>query len=100
MVDVFPVVGIATVELGGTPASRPTYFFECITNLNNGSGVRWTRMTTQNRFEEEDIPDGSPGKRLSAGGIDYPDLDIYTCSDQYSDDVISINITACKYDMK
>ena len=95
-VDVIPVIGIATVELGGSAASRPTYYFECITNKNNGSGIRWTRMSAQLRFDVEDIPDGSPGKRLNVGGIDYPDLDIYTCSDEHSDDVTSVNITACE----
>ena len=53
-------------------------------------------MSSQNAFGVENIPDGSPGKRLDVGGIDYQDLDIYTCSDQYSDDVASINITSCK----
>ena len=91
----FPVVGIATVELGGAPISRPTYYFECTTNLNNGSGIWWTRMSAQQRFAVESIPDGT-GKRLRVAGIDYPDLDIYICSDQYSDDVASINITACE----
>ena len=37
------VIGIATVELGGSPTTRPTYYFDCITNLNNGSGIRWDR---------------------------------------------------------
>ena len=98
-VELIDVVGIATVELGGDPASRPTYFFECTTNLNNGSGIRWTRLNTAHRFSVEDIPNGeSSGKRLNVGGIDYPDLDIYTCSDLYSNDVASINITACKSD--
>ena len=97
-VELIDVVGIASVELGGNPASRPTYFFECTTNLpmNNGSGIRWTRMTTQHRFEVEDIPDGSHGKRLNVGGINYPDLDVYICSDSTSSDVVSVNITGCK----
>ena len=98
-VKLISVVGIATVELGGTPASRPTYFFECITNLNNGSGIRWTRMSAHQRFQVVDTPGNSTGKRMKAENIDYPDLDIYTCSDQYSNDVVSINITACKYNI-
>ena len=93
--DIIPVVGIATVELGGDPAGRPTYYFDCITDINNGSGLRWTKMSTENRFEFEPIPWGTPpGMRLSVGGIDYGDLDIYTCSDMYSNDVVSVNITA------
>ena len=97
-VAVFPVVGIATVELGGLPSSRPTYFFECITTRSNGSGIMWERLSTPHRFGVVNIPDGSAGKRLNVGGIDYPDLDIYICSDRFSDDVASVNITACKYD--
>lgn len=94
--SVVSVVGIATVELGGSPANQPTYYFECITNRNNGSGIRWSRMSAQHRFQVVDIPDGSPGKRLDVEGISYPDLDIYTCSDRYSNDVTSVNITACE----
>ena len=90
------IVGIATVELGGRSTSQPTYYFDCITNSNNGSGIRWTRMSTQHRFQVMDIPDGSPGKRMDATGINYVDLDVYTCSDQYSNQVTSVNITACE----
>ena len=84
------------MELGGNPASRPAYYFDCITDLNNGSGLTWTRLSTQHRFVVEAIPDGRPGIRLNAGGIDYVDLDIYTCSDQYGSDTVSVNITACE----
>ena len=93
-IRVFPVVGIATVEFGGHPASQPVYFFECITTRNNGSGITWTRLSAQNPFEVVDIPSGSAGKRLHVGAIDFPDLDVYTCSDKLSDDFASINITA------
>ena len=53
-------------------------------------------MSTPHQFHVMDIPGGSPGKRLDVAGIDYPDLDVYTCSDQYSNDVASVNITACE----
>ena len=94
--EIFDIVGVATVELGGDAASRPTYFFDCKTNLNNGSGIRWTRMSTDNTFEIESIPDGSAGKRLDAADIDYQHLDVYTCSDQYNGESASLNITGCK----
>ena len=90
------VVGIATVELGGLSTSQPTYYFDCITNLNNGSGIRWDRTNGLNRFRIIDIPDGSPGKRLDTSDINYPDLDTYICSDRYSTDVASVNINACE----
>ena len=92
-VDVYSVVGIATVELSGDPASRPTYYFDCKTTRNNASGLMWTKMNNQTRFEVQVIPDGSPGKRLNASGIGYHDLDKYVCSDTTSNDVASINIT-------
>ena len=53
-------------------------------------------MSAQHRFPVINIPDGSPGKRLDVIGMDYPDLDVYTCSDQYSNDVVSVNIAACE----
>jgi hypothetical protein len=90
------VNGIATVELGGLSSSQPTYFFDCITTRNNGSGIRWDRTSALNRFRVIDIPDGSPGKTLDAVDINYPDLDIYVCSDRFSNDVASVNITACE----
>ena len=90
------VVGIATVELGGSLANQPTYYFDCITNMNNGSGIRWSRMSTHHRFQVVSIPGGLPGKRLDVVGITYSDLDIYTCSDRYTNDVVSVNITACE----
>ena len=95
-VQVTQIVGIATVELGGNPASRPTYYFDCISDQNNGSGLSWTRLSAQHDFVFEAIPDGRPGIRLGVGNIDYPDLDIYTCSDRYSSDTVSVNITACE----
>ena len=90
------VIGIATVELSGLSTSQPTYYFDCVTNSNNGSSIRRDRMSTLNRFRVIDIPDGSPGKRLDTADINYPDLDTYVCSDQYSNDVSSVNITACE----
>ena len=88
----YPVVGIATVELDQT--TPITYFFDCITNLNNGSGLRWTRQSTPHRF-----PTSAPQSsklRLDATGISQSDLDIYICSDLYSADVAAINITDCE----
>ena len=93
------VVGLATIELGGDAASQPTYFFDCVTDRNNGSGLRWTRSSFPHSFEVDATPDGVPGIRMDVGGIDYPDLDIYICSDQFSDDVARLNITDRKYSL-
>jgi hypothetical protein len=54
-------------------------------------------MSAPNRFRIIDIPDGSPGKRMDTVDINYPDLDTYICSDRFSNDVASVNITACKF---
>ena len=97
LLEMFEIVGIATVELDGDPADRPTYYFDCITNLNNGSGIRWTRVGDQNTFEIEEIPNGSPGKRLNAEDIASTDLGVYVCSDLYSDDVAMFTITSREY---
>ena len=93
LVDLIPVIGLATVELD----SDLVYIFDCITDLNNGSGLVWARVSAQHRFQVETIPDGTPGKRLEAVRISYSDLDVYVCSDRYSSDVVSINITGCKW---
>lgn len=53
-------------------------------------------MSVWNWFRVIDIPDGSPGKRLDTADISYSDLDTYVCSDRYSNDVASVNITACE----
>ena len=102
-VEIIPVISIATVELGGDLASRPTYFFDCITDvhMNNGSGIKWTRMDMDlHRFDVGDIPSGNyynaTGRRMNVGGITYGDLGVYICSDSASDDSVSVNITGCK----
>ena len=91
-IEIIPVVGIATVELDG----GVTYYFDCLTDLNNGSGLMWTRLSVQHRFEVESIPGGTPGKRLLLVGIRHSDLDVFICSDRYSDDVVFVNITGCE----
>ena len=93
------VVGLATIELSGDSASHPTYFFDCVTDRNNGSGLRWTRSSFPHSFEVDATPDGVSGIRMDVDRIDYPDLDIYICSDQFSDDVARLNITDRKYSL-
>ena len=84
------VVGIATVELN----AGITYYFDCITDRNNGSGLVWVRQNSHHRFEVESIPNGSPGKRLWMVNVEFRDLDVYICSDgYYIEDVMFINIT-------
>ena len=88
-VEMFPVVGIATVAID----DQITNYFDCVTDLrfNNGSGIRW--VVHGRRFTVHPIPDGSPGKRLNLPGITTADLGMYTCWDTYSGDVTNITIT-------
>lgn len=89
-VQIVRVVGIATVELNEGIA----YYFDCITDRNNGTGLVWARQSSHHRFEVNLIPNGSPGKRLWMVDVEYHDLDVYICSDgYYIDDVVFINIT-------
>ena len=85
------VICLATIEFDS--ASQPSYFFDCVTDRNNGSGLRWTRLSSPHSFTVNAIPDNVPGIRMDVGGIDYPDLDVYICSDRYSDDVVKLNVT-------
>ena len=96
--DILPVVGIATVEIIGLPHERPTYYFDCISNQNNGSGLRWTRLNGPQRFRVDTIHSGLPGIRMSSGGIGSSDLGVYRCTDDYSNDAASLNITDSKRD--
>ena len=92
------MAGLATVELEGSLDNRPSYYFDCVTDLNNGSGLVWTRQSAENRFEVVAIPGNMTGKRLDATrpSIESQDLDVYTCKDTLSDEAISVNITDCK----
>ena len=91
-VEMFPVVGIATVVID----NQITNYFDCITDLtsNNGSRIRWVVHDRQ-RFSVHPITDvsGLPGKRLNLPGITIADLGMYTCWDSYSGDVTNITIT-------
>ena len=91
-VEMFPVVGIATVAID----NQITNYFDCVTDLtsNNGSGIRWAVHDRQ-RFSVHPITEvsGLPGKRLNLPGITIADLGMYTCWDSYSGDVTNITIT-------
>lgn len=70
------------------------YYFDCISDLNNGSGIVWSRERAPLGFEFVPIPSGESGKRLVVDGITHSDLDVYICSDRHSNDVERVNITA------
>ena len=94
--EILSVVRIATVKIIGNDYEKPTYFFDCISNQNNGSGLRWTRLDGPQRFAFRPLISGLPGIRMSSGGIHSGDLGVYTCVDDYSDDVAFLNITDSK----
>ena len=50
-------------------ASRLTYYFDCTTDRNNMSGIRWSRMSGINRFRPERVEGNPCVLRLPAGGM-------------------------------
>ena len=93
-VDIYEVIGLASIELeAGSSNARPTYFFDCSTTLNNGSGIMWLYNGDAPRFGVAAIPTSTNGKRLSASGITESDLGLYNCVDTYTNTNVSINIT-------
>lgn len=94
-VEVFPVQGLATVEL---VANGPTYYLDCNTSRNDGSGIMWRRIGAQNRFSVSDVA-SSASKRLSLARLAESDLGLYECFDSQSGagDRAIVNITTGKY---
>jgi len=91
-VEVWRVAGVATVELGGL--NPPTYFFDCNSTINNGSGITWSRLGgAQIRFSVREVGNG---KRLDAGVFQYEDLGEYLCLDQRTNNQLILNITDSK----
>ena len=94
-VEVFPVQGLATVEL---VANGPTYYLDCNTSRNDGSGIMWQKVDGQNRFLVSDVA-SSASKRLSLARLAESDLGLYECFDSQSGagDRAIVNITTGNY---
>ena len=94
-VAVFPVQGLATVEL---VTNGPTYYLDCNTSRNDGSGIVWRRIGDHNRFSISDIV-SSASKRLNLLRLGESDLGLYECLDNRSSagDRAIVNITTGKY---
>ena len=97
-VHVFPVEGLATVEL---VANGPTYYLDCITSRNDSSGISWRRIDGSNRISVSDAFAGGTagcGKRLRLVLITESDLGLYECFDNQSGagDRAIVNITTGK----
>ena len=90
-VKMFPVQGLATVEL---VAGGPTYYLDCNTSRNDGSGILWRRIDGHNRFIVSDI-DSTASKRLNLVRLNESDLGLYECLDNQSSagDRAIVNIT-------
>lgn len=90
-VEVFPVQGLATVEL---VAGGPTYYLDCNTSRNDGSGISWRRINGHNRFQISDIA-STASKRLNLVRLNESDLGLYECFDNQSSagDSAIVNIT-------
>ena len=87
--EIWKVEGVATVELDGCCL----YVFDCNTTLNNGSGVRWTRLDGSNGLRVRPLTNG---KRLDAEGLSYQHLGNYLCWDERTDERLILRITDSK----
>lgn len=95
-VEVYRVRGLATVEL---VTNGPTYYLDCNTSRNDGSGIMWRRIDGRhNRFSVTDIA-SSASKRLDLARLTESDLGVYECFDSQSSagDRAIVNITTGKY---
>ena len=69
------------------------YVFDCNTTLNNGLGVRWTRLNGSNGLRERPLTNG---KRLDAEGLSYQHLGNYLCWDERTAERLILRITDSK----
>ena len=91
--EIWKVEGVATVEIGGLhPAG---YVFDCNTTLNNGSGVRWSRLDGSH-LNGLVVRPLINGERLDAERISYMHLGNYSCWDERTNDQLILRITDSK----
>ena len=67
--------------------------FDCNTTLNNGSGVRWTRLDGSLELTERPLING---KRLDAEGLLNQHLGNYLCYDERTAEGLVLRITDSK----
>ena len=69
--------------------------FDCNTTLNNGSGVRWSRLDGShlNGLVVRPLINGA---RLDASGISYQHLGNYSCWDATTNEQLILRITDSK----
>lgn len=88
MVEVFQVQQLATVEF----ILSVTYYLDCNTSRNDGSGIMWRRVGDDNPFQVTAIASGN-GQRLSFADLNNSSLGRYECFDTLSGDSATVNIT-------
>ena len=90
--EVWRVEGVATVAIGGN--NPPRYVFDCNTTLNNGSGIRWTRLDRSHLGLP--VRSLTNGERLDAGVLMYQNLGNYSCLDHRTGERLTLMITDSK----
>ena len=68
--------------------------FDCNTTLNNGSGVRWTRLDGSHLGLA--VRPLTNGKRLDAGVLVHQNLGNYSCWDERTGERLTLMITDSK----
>ena len=91
--EIWKVEGVATVEPGGL--HPPSYVFDCNTTLNNGSGIRWSRLDGSH-LNGLVVRPLINGERLDAERILYQHLGNYSCWDTRTNDQLILRITDSK----
>ncbi len=86
--ETFRVEGVATVSIGGQ--NLPDFVFDCNNTKSNGSGIQWSR---QGGSEISTQPGTNTGLRLLFENLEHDDLDVYTCTDTFTGESVSLNIT-------
>ena len=89
----FPVEGIATIPIGGSP---PRHFaFNCISTTSNGNTITWFRADgTQLTMTQKVIANGV---QLDFENAISSDLTVYYCYDASCGRLITINVTNSKW---
>ena len=89
MNSIFPVEGVASIPIGGSP---PRHFaFNCISTTDNGKGLTWARQDkipltmTQNGIAN--------GVQLNFENAASSDLTVYICSNSATEESVSLNVT-------
>ncbi len=76
------------MSIGGE--NLPDFVFDCNNTNNNGLGIQWSRQVGSKIFTQRGT---YTGQRILLENIEHDDLDVYTCTDTFTGNSLSINIT-------